>query len=121
LGWVCSEAHRHEPPRCVALPRVRLALHTVNGGSSNRLLADHHATVAAGIGLKDQPGWEARDLLMRDVAEAGRALDRWAERFLDAVAPTDEFGRTSGNPRIEETLVETRGSPSGGRWSTELL
>jgi len=121
IRWVFSEADRHEPPQSVSLTGVRLALHTVNGGSSNRLLADHHATVAAGIGLKDQPGWEARDLLMRDVAEAGRALDRWAERFLDEVSPTDEFGRTSGNPRIEEILVETGGSPSGGRWSTELL
>jgi len=78
-----------EPPPANDLAAVRLALHAANGGASNRLLAEHHEDVAVVLGIEDRAGWEARDVLMKRVAEAGRATDRWIGRLLDEASGHD--------------------------------
>ncbi len=51
---------------------VRHALHRATGGSSNRLGADVHHTVAELLGIDGHAAWEPRDRLVREVALRGR-------------------------------------------------
>jgi [protein-PII] uridylyltransferase len=55
---------------------VRAALHRVSGSRSNRLLAEHHGPIAQALGIEDRAGWEARDLLMREVFRHGRLVEQ---------------------------------------------
>jgi [protein-PII] uridylyltransferase len=103
-GWPLSRAVSRarrgagsRPPQSVA--DVRLSLHGVNGATSNRLLSEHHDPVARVLRMMDQPGWDARDLLMRWVASAGREIDRSAERLLDRIrAPLEDYHLPSIRP-----------------------
>jgi [protein-PII] uridylyltransferase len=58
---------------------LRTALHHVSGTRSNRLAADLHRPVARLLGLHHEDAWEARDVLVRTVADHSR----WAEFMYD--------------------------------------
>jgi [protein-PII] uridylyltransferase len=89
-GWLAGAGVPSEPGRDPRwgdlLLLVRTALHRVAGNRTNRLAADHQAAVAEAIGLRDQPGWEARDALMRDLFDVGRRVDLAVAGALDAAA-----------------------------------
>jgi len=61
---------------------VRVALHRVNGGSSDVLGADQQPAVAELLGLPDEEGWEARDVLMRDLSAAHRFIACACDEYL---------------------------------------
>jgi [protein-PII] uridylyltransferase len=64
-----------EPDLLDHLLLVRTALHRVSSSRSNRLVAEHHQAVAQLLGIKDRPGWEPRDSLMRELSHYGRRLE----------------------------------------------
>jgi [protein-PII] uridylyltransferase len=98
------------PPESVS--DVRLALHAVNGATSNRLLAEHHDPVARALRMTDQPGWEARDLLLSWVASAGSGVDGSAERLLDRIqAQLEDDHPPSIRPAGAAAAAFARGTP----------
>lgn len=52
LGWAFPDRTPESLPSG-DLTDLRLALHVANGGTSNRLLAEHHAAVASLLGVED--------------------------------------------------------------------
>ena len=108
---------------------ARCALHGTTGGRSNRLAVDEQASVAEALGLRDVPGWEARDALVREVAAAGRrvalAVDRRlaaasastsaAELAADLAAASRPWARLRGDRSLVEAamLALAEGAESG--------
>jgi [protein-PII] uridylyltransferase len=78
LRWMAEvgadDGLRVDPAWGDELLRVRAAMHRVAGPASEVLVADHHAETAAALGVTDEPGWEARDVLLRSVWSIGRAV-----------------------------------------------
>jgi [protein-PII] uridylyltransferase len=72
---------------------VRAALHRASGTRSNRLLAEHHGTMAQALGVEDRPGWEARDRLMREVFRHGRLIEQVTDRALGMNRTAEQPGQ----------------------------
>ncbi|HEX2068930.1 MAG TPA: ACT domain-containing protein [Actinomycetota bacterium] len=70
------------------LLRTRTALHRVAGTSSNRLGAEHQHAVASLLGYGDEPNWEGRDALIRDLCIVGRQVEVTTEAVLARAAPS---------------------------------
>jgi [protein-PII] uridylyltransferase len=119
LTWAMPAADRTSPVPPWSLLDVRLALHVANGGASNRLLAEHQDRVSRLLGIKDEPGWEARDALMRDVAVRGRDIDRHAERLLDEMRARLEGSHSSASGRTNAAAAHP--PAPGARWSPSFL
>jgi [protein-PII] uridylyltransferase len=54
---------------------VRTALARASGSRSSVLEPEHHEAIAALLGIEDEPGWEARDVLVRRIADRARWVD----------------------------------------------
>jgi [protein-PII] uridylyltransferase len=67
-----------------ALWRVRIALHRVSGAPSNVLSSDHQEAAARELELPAEPGWEPRDVLMRDVHVFGGQIASMIEARLES-------------------------------------
>jgi len=107
-----------DPARaCARLLSVRLALHVANGGSSNRLSSEHHGAVAAMVRPEPLSGWEPADALMRDVADAGRAVDGFVAGRLgvpaggDAPSTASAAGRWLAAVSADPAWRDVRGRP----------
>jgi [protein-PII] uridylyltransferase len=61
---------------------VRTALHLATGSRSTLLLSDQHQSVADALGLVAEPGWENRDVLMRNLFGVARFIDFVATQAL---------------------------------------
>jgi [protein-PII] uridylyltransferase len=97
------------------LLRARIALHRLTGRRTDVLAAEHHDRVAALLGVEGEPGWEARDALLRDLSRWGRWVKLLTDRWVEAAA------RGEGLPPPELRRV-TREGPweelgAGERWA----
>lgn len=100
------------------LLRARTGLHRLTGGRTDVLGGEHHAAVAELLGLRDEPGWEARDALLRELSLQGRWVKLLTDRCLGAAA--------GGEPSPPTHLRQLTGTGSwratrSGRWRRETL
>ena len=95
-GLAVGEAESLEGPTEI-LRRARVALHLCTGTRSNRLEAQEHGAVAGALGVADDPEWEARDALLRDVLRAGRTIDVTVGEALGAAAAGAGSPRATGS------------------------
>lgn len=99
--------------------RARAGLHRLTGGRTDVLGAEYHGALAELLGVADEPGWEARDVLLRELSLHGRWVKLLTDRCLQAAA--------AGEPAPPEDLRQlTRDGPWGratrdGRWKAETL
>jgi [protein-PII] uridylyltransferase len=65
---------------------ARTALHRVSGGRENVIGDAVQEGVAQELGIQDEPGWEARDALMRLLARTGRRVASVVDELLRGAA-----------------------------------
>jgi [protein-PII] uridylyltransferase len=88
---------------------TRAALHRVAGAEEDRLADSNQEAVAAELGFDAEPGWEARDVLMRTLARFGRRAGSVVDALLAA---------TEGEPaQVEDGLDRFIASVGDGDWS----
>ncbi len=122
IGWLAASSGAASPAfaeRADALSgdaldtilAVRAALHRVAGGQEDRLADAHQASVAEALGIEAEPGWEARDVLMRTLAATGRRVASVVDGLL---APA------GANEAVDE-LDRELGELPDGTWSAAAL
>jgi [protein-PII] uridylyltransferase len=113
-GLAVGEAESLEGPTEI-LRRARVALHLCTGTRSNRLEAQEHGAVAGALGVADDPEWEARDALLRDVLRAGRTIDVTVGEALGAAAAAAGSPRRAAADRPAELAATLESAPADGR------
>jgi len=71
------------------LAAARAALHLVAAPRGNRLAAADQEAVAEALGTRAKDGWEPRDVLLRSVLLAGRAVDALVEAAFERALPAE--------------------------------
>ncbi|HXF56917.1 MAG TPA: ACT domain-containing protein [Actinomycetota bacterium] len=97
------------------LLRARTGLHRLAGGRTDVLGAEHHAALAELLGVREEPGWEARDVLLRELSLQARWVKLLTDRCVLRAAAGEE-------PPPAGFRHLTRGGPwrrsaRAGRWS----
>ncbi|MEP6477334.1 MAG: ACT domain-containing protein [Actinomycetota bacterium] len=77
------------------LTRVRSALHLETGRRTDRLVAEHQASIAAAMGFADEPRLPAVDGLMRALFEHARQVAYLTQSVFDRVGPAPAAGRSA--------------------------
>jgi [protein-PII] uridylyltransferase len=93
------------------LLQARTALHRVAGVSSNRLGAEHQHAVSALLGYVDEPDWEGRDALIRDLCIVGRQVEIATEAVVARATRSRGQGSTrslvsSNRPGFARSVME---------------
>ncbi|MFN2589572.1 MAG: ACT domain-containing protein, partial [Actinomycetota bacterium] len=111
-GWLRrSEANAVAGARDFLL-LVRAGLHHAAGGRADQLLFEHQDAVAAALGFRDGEAeppvvWEARDVFMRRVFLAGRAVRAAAQLCLERVG-AERLGRVRHRVSFDADLSAGR-------------
>ena len=93
---------------------VRIALHRVTGGREDRLGEGIQEAVAAELGVEGETGWEPRDVLMRTLARAGRAVAHAVDAALAEAGTEDDAGADDAVERFVASVAE-------GAWSRDAV
>lgn len=100
------------------LAAARAALHLVAAPRGNRLAAADQEAVAEALGTRAKDGWEPRDVLLRSVLLAGRAVDALVEAAFERALPAEA---AAGGPAAATSLAQALADARDPRGSLDSL